>query len=410
MSSKQIERKEVLKRDEFGIYSEIDKLRRAVTWGPAGIEAGLTHFLPDNISLFLEHMDVLRARRQYEDFELTLRENGVEVIRMRDEIARSLSESDEKPMSRDIETLKEAILKKAKELRKKYGMGDFDELRMIVDRVIADDLERYRESRVVLLLNEKLTNVYVDELPMANDMFARDQQNVVADTVVWSRMKHLIRRPEVDLFIHYGGRVFDGRKNLVIEGNGAYFEGGDLMIFDNKCLVGVGGRTSLEGVIQLSGIATDHGLEVYAVLHPDRDSGNLEHQTTMHLDTFMMRGPKNTVVVLEEEARARKMVRIFDEMFGVEKEVQGSLWEMLTNDRYDIITISREEQLGYASNFLVIDENTVLITIGCNGTGHQRLAKEFENRGVRVILQDMTAITHGYGGAHCSIAPIYRAN
>lgn len=405
------EQKEILDRRDFGIYGETDRLRKAVTWGPAGIAAGLTRFLPESISLFLESMDVMEARRQYEEFERTLVQNGVEVIRMRDEMADVLGKSREIPISKDITDFKNAVIKKASEYSKTFHLGGgFGYLIAIVDEVLNSDLEKYGDERVVLLLNEKLTNVYEDKLPLANAIFARDQQNVIGNTVVFSRMKHLIRRPEVDLFMRYGDRAFGDQKNLVIEGGNAYFEGGDPIVFDGNCYVGVGGRTNLDGVVQLAGLAENQGLKVYAVVHPDRSSGRRESQSVMHLDTFFMRGPKNTVVVFEQEARERQVIQIHDELFGIEQNRIGSFWDVLVRDRYDIITITHEEQLAYGANFLALDDETVLLTMACNGTAHMRLAKEFTDRGIRVIIQDMTAITQGYGGAHCSITPIWRAN
>ncbi len=215
-------------------------------------------------------------------------------------------------------------------------------------------------------------------------------------------MSKEIRDPEVNLWKFSLKEYLKNQKGVEVTGEGR-LEGGDTIIHNGDCLIGVGGRTNEIGVMQIAPEIYKQGLNVYAIYHPERASGNMEHQTTMHLDTFYMPAPKNTCVVLLEEAKSRQVIQVKGKNSNLDGQGITSFENYLKETGTDIIPISREQQLNYQANFVVLDKNTVLVT-----TKDNYLRGEFEKRGITVIDGNLEEITQGYGGAHCSLTPILR--
>ena len=385
----------------MGINEEVDRLATTLSWGPTGVEAVLATLIPEKHSLFFDKMDVLLARRQYEAFHDTLERRGCCVIRVRDLATEALLRRGGVMPAKSLAELRGRIIAKADTLVHKYGRG-MREVGDCIAEVLVEDAALYGEEGAIRL-NAILAQVDTDFLPMANLLFGRDQSNVVGDILLWSNMMHEIRRPEVDLWMIATESLLANIKTTVVTGLGS-LEGGDTIVHRGNCFVGVGGRSNLAGVEQIAPSVLGAGFRMFAVYHPERDAGLREHQTTMHLDTFYMPGPKNTAVVLMEEAHERTLLEVVENSNGVRLEPRGTFADYLLESGADIIPLTREQQLNYQANYVVLDEKSVMLTI--YGDGY--LKGEFEKRGVEVVDGDLSAITNGYGGAHCSLTPILR--
>ena len=92
----------------FGIYDESDTLKSAVTWGPVGIEAVLAQFYPPEISLFLEEMDVIKAREEALSYSKLLNKQGIKTFFARDIIADTLT-----PVNVDFDMVLSILIQKA---------------------------------------------------------------------------------------------------------------------------------------------------------------------------------------------------------------------------------------------------------------------------------------------------------
>lgn len=396
------DRRERIGRSEVGVREEVSRLVTTLSWGPAGVEAILAILIPEEKSLFMGKMDVMLARRQYEGFQELLEQRGCKVISVRDLAAKALLDRGGTMPSTDLVDLRLQIIKKANSLIQRYGRG-IGEMVDCIAEVLAEDAERYGEEAAIRL-NAELAQVDTDRLPMANLLFGRDQSNVVGDRILWSKMTHDIRQPEVDLWMLATEQLLANVEKTVVSGDGR-LEGGDTIVHNGDCLVGVGGRTNILGVEQIAPVVFSEGFRLFAVHHPERAAGRLEHQTTMHLDTFYMPGPKNTVVVLPEEASDRVLMEAYRSCTGgIRFEERGTFADYLEGSGADIIPLTREQQLDYQANLVVLDENSVMLTV----TGDGYLKREFERRGVEVVDGNLDAITPGYGGAHCSLTPILR--
>lgn len=401
MSRYNPERREALGVSEIGIREEVARLVTTLSWGPTGLEALLASLIPEKYSLFFEDMNVPAAREQYEGFESLLEGKGVRVIRVKDLAVAALLERGGVLPVGDLAELQRRVYAKTESLIGMYGRSRTIAADCIA-QVLAEDTGRYGEEGAIRL-NAALAQIDSEALPMANLLFGRDQSNMVGNVLLWSNMRYPIRRPEVDLWKIATESLFSNVETVTVSGDGR-LEGGDTIIHNGDCLVGVGGRSNMRGIEQISESILKQGLRMYVVYHPKRDSGEIQHQTTMHLDTFYMPGPKNIAVVLMEEARDRVLVEVVRQNSQITLVERGTFADYLRESGVDIIPLSREQQENYQANYVVVDPNCVLLTVF--GDGY--LKSEFEKRGVEVVGGGMEAITSGYGGAHCSLTPILR--
>ncbi len=403
MNKNFIEAKERFGEGGLGVFEEVSRLDATLAWGPTGVEAVLATLIPEDKSLFFGKMDVLKARKQYDSFENVLLKRGSGVIRVRDLAALALMNVGGEMPAKNLIDLRQKILNKAERLISEYGRG-MGEVTDCIYEILVDDANYYESEEASIRLNAELAKIATNELPLANLLFGRDQSNMVGDTLYWSNMRKEIRDPEVSLWKMALRDFMGGMNSVEVKGDGR-LEGGDLIVHKGDCLVGVGGRSNQKGVEQIAPSILNSGLRLFEVYHPGRDGGLLEHQTTMHLDTFYMPGPKNTAVVLIEEAEERQLFQLMSRAGQVKEFPTGNFADYIYYSGEDIIPLSREQQLGYQANFVVLDEKSVLLTT--SGDGY--LKKEFEKRGIEVVDGNLSAITQGYGGAHCSITPILRS-
>lgn len=400
MNKYSIESREALNSREFGVFEEVSTLKKTLSWGPVGTEAILSSMLDPDESLYVGVVDPIPAREQYRSFETMLQNRGCEVIRVKDLLVWELKKSNEAMPAKSLRELEQQIISKSQRLSKQYKVVYRGDLHLVMP-ILEEDAEEYGEE-VAIRLNSMLCQTLTNELPLGNLLFGRDQSNLVGDTLFWSKMSKKIREPEVAIWKLALKEYLANQKSFEVTGDGR-LEGGDTIIHNGDCLIGVGGRTNEIGVTQIAQKIFDQGMNVYAVYHPDRAMGKIEHQTTMHLDTFYMPAPKNTCVVLLEEARERQMIQVKGKNTNLDGQSTISFEEYLINTGVDIIPITEEQQRDYQANFVVLDEKTVLVT-----KRDSYLRKEFEKRGITVIDGDLDAITKGYGGAHCSLTPILR--
>lgn len=79
--------------------------------------------------------------------------------------------------------------------------------------------------------------------------------------------------------------------------------------------------------------------------------------------------------------------------------------EYLKRKGIEIISITKNEQERYGTNFLTIEENKIIFP---NNPGLERVTKTLEKHGVDVILANTRELNNGYGGIHCMAAVIKR--
>jgi len=64
---------------------------------------------------------------------------------------------------------------------------------------------------------------------------------------------------------------------------------------------------------------------------------------------------------------------------------------------FDIIPMTKQEQLNYGVNFLTVEDNKV---IGVKQSGDEYISR-IEGKGISFKALDFTNLTSAYGGPHC---------
>lgn len=393
---------------KIGIYEETDKLKSVAIWGPIGAEACLTQLYPEKISLFLDQdkqMDVLQARRECQSFSSSLRHFGIDVIDVRDELAKTL-----KPRHLQKEHVQQELLKKADNIVAEYPTkltpGQIDYNKNSIIELLDQDIQKYGLDQALTL--NRMLSLRIN-LPLGDALYARDQMNVLLGKRIEASMKKPIRRPEVGLYNVIYERFLEPNNNIKIP-NGETFEGGDAYVHNKIIYVGVGTRTSLGAAKhifqELQPEIKQHGFEFAIVVDPNALEKSPEDQMdSMHLDTISMpAGPKQMLVCEEETCRRDVYIAKTngDEVEFVNTD--KSFLEFLVSKGEEIITLPKIEQKNFGANLLVIDRSNILVPLASNKETNTQLKKTGKN----ILSLDLAECTKGYGAAHCMTGQLLR--
>lgn len=387
---------------QIGIYNETDPLETAVTWGPVGAEGFLAQFYPPEISLFLDDMNVVKARDEAMFFSETLNKFNIHTYFARDILADTLE-----PTSISFDTVLKILIQKADDTKEKFNTNNHKNYKEIIEHLLNLDIERYGTSRA-LALNWKLSLYPL--LPLGNLIYARDQMNVLLSKRVKSHMKKAIRRPEVDLYEMVYQKI-TGQKNhtLVLPGNET-FEGGDAYIHDGTIYVGIGTRTSIGAALhiyeKLYQQIEELSYKFVLVIDPDGIKRSSKDQMLyMHLDTFSNPVGKRQIAVCLSEAKKR-IVKKLEKRNGktVIADLKKTFLDYLFEDGQVIVSIPENEQKTFGCNFLAIDDKTIIVPLKTN----RKTIEGLESIGKRIIYSPLDESTKGFGAAHCMTGQLLR--
>jgi len=172
-----------------------------------------------------------------------------------------------------------------------------------------------------------------------------------------------------EVFIKEGipilGRVFEGS-----------LEGGDVHYVDDETLaIGVGARSTIEGITEAEGILKGLGLTIIPVEFPEE---------CLHLDLlFVVIGERICVACTEM--------------------LPHSFIEILRDKKFSILEVSKEDAMELKNNVLSLDEKTVL-----SFRGNKRLNERLEALGFEVLKPEINIFTRGGGGPRCLTFPLER--
>lgn len=411
---------------QIGLFSETHPLEEVLVWGEPGIESLLGQLLPKSKSLFFSYYDVQEARREFRHMQALIEGEGIHFTRAKDALAKALSEKEMPEAPKSIAELEQALLRRANEYYETYrerkiadfsheGIhGDIDEVyaqvRVEIKQILEEDASTYGEAGAIRL-NHLLSLKHA--LPLANIFYGRDQSQALADRVVLSSLKWDIRKHEVEVFKQ--ALIALGYDNGFVELDHGTIEGGDVAVLGDTCYIGVGARTTLSAVKNLSKkIGEDlerKGIQVVAVVNKRHveeaalyGAPTEEHMRIMHLDMFWIPLAPNLVMAYTHELDQREVIRISRNMDSFIIEELGGFREFLSEKGIEILEVDEEEQKNFATNLLNLGNNTLIMALSTN----QRVIHELERRGFRVLSAELNKLVNGYGAIHCLTAPVRR--
>ena len=399
------------------VFNETDPLKDLVIWGEPGCETILGQLLPEDESLFCKKFDVLEGRSEFKNMQKLLENSGINVIRMKDVIAENPIIDPNMPNT--ISELSELIKRRGRDFYEfykdhpDYGVnkekGEYKgDLRILdyVDQILAEDVLKYHGEEKAIALNWTLC--ISEDRPMANIMYARDQSNALGDKIIMSRMKREIRQPEVKLFRR--GYQLLGYEDKLVDVDGGNFEGGDAFMFGNNCLVGCDVRTNQEGIKRIykgiKSLLESRGMKLYSVAYDGEERKPGEEMDAMHLDTYMMPLNEDKVLACGEEVDKRRVELVSFNKGDISFKNIGSLRDFLKLIEVEVIDISKEEQMGYSTNFLHLGNNTVVVPL--DDEEHRNVNTIMRKLGLDVKVANIKELVGGYGAVHCMTAALLR--
>lgn len=403
---------------EFGVHSEVGKLRKVIVHRP-GLE--MRRLTPSNCQelLFDDVIWTRRARQDHDAFvDLMREEAGVKVMRVHELLEDVVADPEGK-----------AYILDRKITANEVGVGVVPELRAWLDGLEPAKLVAHLIGGVTIAELPGELGTFARKAwgggefvipPLPNQLFTRDSScwiygGVTVNPMFWpARRKETLHltaiykyHPEFkggDFKIWWGDPDVD-------HGN-ATVEGGDVMPVGNGVvLIGMGERTTYQAVGQVAQSLFKHGAAtrvIAAKMPPDRAS--------MHLDTIFTFCDRDLVTIYERVVNTIQPIsyRPGNKKGQMDVTIEDKGWLAVVQEALGLKKLrvvptggdefEQEREQWDDGNNVVALQPGVVVAYDRNEWTNARLRQA----GITVLTIPGSELGRGRGGGHCMTCPVWR--
>ncbi|MFB9143467.1 arginine deiminase [Vibrio artabrorum] len=397
------------------VHSEIGELKRVLLHRP-GEELNRLH--PDYLQdmLFEDTPYLPVAQKEHDFFANALRENGVEVVYMRDLFSEAMliPQAKEEFINEFISLshIKSEIIKLA--VKKLYIEKKQEEfIDVVLQGIRKDELSFDKPTLANYLMSDY---PYVVD-PLSAVYYMRDNSISVGDGTIISRMSKRFREREPLLlkYIHkYVPRFVNSDIKYWYDDDAEYgIEGGDVAVLSEKVVaIGCSERTTFGAIENLSEKLLRNGFERVVVFDMVE-----KKRSTMHLDDIMTMVDHDKFIINAMMDDREKInvycVELFDEQLSIELmsgELKTIFEQVLEVEHVTLISCGNgdlvdgiREMWNLGANVLTLAPGKVIAFSRNDITN-----KQLEDIGIEVIKVPDAELVKGRGGPRCMSMPLLR--